>query len=44
MAETAFSAVKRRYGSAVRPSAWYREFCQLVLTAAVCDLERALER
>lgn len=26
MDETAFSAIKRRFGSALRPSAWYREF------------------
>lgn len=42
MAETAFSAIKRRYGTAVRPSAWYREFRELVLTAAVYNREQAL--
>ena len=44
MAETAFSAIKRRYGAAVRPSAWYREFLELVLTAAVYNLEQALKQ
>ncbi|WP_246989597.1 IS5 family transposase [Halorientalis marina] len=44
MAETAFSAIKRRYGSAVRPSVWYREFRELVLTAAVYNLEQAIKR
>ena len=43
MAETAFSAIKRRYASAVRPSAWYRKFRELVLTAAVYNLEQAIE-
>ncbi len=44
MAETAFSAIKRRYGSAVRPSVWYREFRELVLTAAVYNLEQAIKQ
>ncbi|WP_225336305.1 IS5 family transposase [Halomicrobium urmianum] len=44
MAETAFSAIKRRYGSAVRPRAWYREFRELVLTAAVYNLERSIKQ
>ena len=44
MAETAFSAIKRRYGSAVRPSVWYREFRELVLTTAVYNLEQAIKR
>ena len=43
MAESAFSAIKCRYGSAVRPSAWYREFRELVLTAAVYNLEQAIK-
>jgi len=43
MAESAFSAIKRRYGSAVEPSAWYREFRELVLTAAVYSLEQAIK-
>jgi IS5 family transposase len=42
MAETAFSAIKRRYGSAVGPSAWYREFRELVLTAAVYNFEQSI--
>jgi IS5 family transposase len=42
MAESAFSAIKRRYGSAVRPSTWYREFRELVLTAAY-NLEQAIK-
>lgn len=42
MAEIAFSAIRRRYGSAVRPRPWYREFRKLVLTAAVYNLERSI--
>ena len=42
MAETAFSAIKRRFGAAVGPSVWYREFRELVLTAAVYNLEQAI--
>ena len=43
MAESTFSAIKRRYGSAVGPSAWYRQFRELVLTATVYNLERAIK-
>ena len=43
MAETAFSAIKGRFGSAVRPNAWYREFRELVLTFAVYNLEQAIK-
>jgi len=43
MAETVFSAIKRRFGSAVWPSAWYREFRELVLTVAVYNLEQAIK-
>jgi len=43
MAESAFSAIKRRYGSAVGPSARYREFKELVLTAAVYNLKQAIK-
>jgi len=43
MAETAFSAIKRRFGSAVGLSAWYREFRELVLPAAVYNLEQAIK-
>jgi IS5 family transposase len=42
LGETAFSAIKRRFGSAVRPSVWYREFRELILTATVYNLEQAL--
>ena len=44
MAETAFSAIKRRFGPAVHPRAWYREFRELVLTATVYNLEQALKQ
>jgi len=44
MAETAFSAIKRRVGPAVRPRAWCREFRELVLNAAVYNLEQTLKR
>jgi IS5 family transposase len=43
MAKTAFSAIKHRHGSAVRARAWYREFHELVLTAAVYNLEQAIK-
>jgi IS5 family transposase len=43
MAENAVSAIKRRYGSAVGPSAWYRQFRELVLTVAVYNLEQAIK-
>jgi IS5 family transposase len=43
MAESAFSAIKRRFGSAVGPSAWYREFRELVVTVAVHNLEQAIK-
>jgi hypothetical protein len=36
-------AIKRRYGSAVGPSAWYRQFRELVLTATVYNLEQAIK-
>ncbi|ELZ43758.1 transposase IS4 family protein [Halorubrum californiense DSM 19288] len=44
MAEIAFSAIKRRFGTAVPPRAWYREFRELVLTATVYNLEQALKQ
>nr|WP_141212050.1 transposase [Halorubrum sp. Eb13] len=44
MVETAFSAIKRRFGPAVHPRAWYREFRELVLTAAVYNPEKALKQ
>jgi len=40
---TALSAIKYRFGPAVRPSAWYRQFRELVLTVAVYNLEQALK-
>jgi IS5 family transposase len=42
MAETVFSAIKRRFGSAVGPSAWNRDFRKLALTVAVYNLEQPL--
>jgi hypothetical protein len=42
MAERA-SAIKRRYGSVVGPSAWYRQFRELVSTASIYHLKRALK-
>ena len=44
MAETAFSAIKRRFSLAVHSRAWYCEFRELVLTAAVYNLEQALKQ
>jgi len=44
MAETAFSVIKRRFGPAVHPRAWYREFREVVLTTTVYSLEQALKQ
>jgi hypothetical protein len=44
MAETAFSTLNRRYGSAVRPHTWYRDCRKLVLTAAVSKLKQSLKQ
>jgi IS5 family transposase len=44
MAETAFSAFKCRFGPAVHPHPWYREFRELVVTAAVYNPEQALKQ
>ena len=44
MAESAFSAIKRRFGPAVHPRAWYREFRELVVTATVYNLEQPLKQ
>lgn len=43
MAVTVFSAIRRRYGSAVGPSTWYRQVRELVLTATVDNFELALK-
>jgi IS5 family transposase len=43
MAETAFSAIQRRYSSGVGPSVWHRKFRELMLTAAVYNLEQAIK-
>lgn len=42
IAETALLAIKRRFGSAAGPSAWYCQFRELVLTATVYNLEQAI--
>ena len=42
--ETVLSALKRRFDPAVHSWAWYREFHELVLAAAVYNLERALKQ
>jgi IS5 family transposase len=44
MAETAFLTIKRRFGPAVHPRAWYHQSHELVLTAAVYNLEQALKQ
>jgi IS5 family transposase len=44
MVETAFSAIKRRFGTAVGPSFRYREFRELVLSAAVYNHKQAVKR
>jgi len=43
MTETVNSVIKRSYGSAVRARAWYRQFREITLTAAVYNLELALK-
>lgn len=43
MAETAFSAIKRRFGPAVHSREGYRGFREFVLIAAVSNLEQALK-
>jgi len=35
--------IKRSYGSAVRARAWYRQFREILLTAAVYNLELTLK-
>ncbi|EMA54765.1 putative transposase [Halococcus salifodinae DSM 8989] len=37
------SVIKRSYGSAVRARAWYRQFREISLTAAVYNVEQALK-
>ena len=44
VAKIAISAIKRRLGPAVGPSAWYREFSELVLTATVYNLEQPVKQ
>lgn len=44
MSETIFSAIKRQFSPAVHPRAWYCEFRELVLIAAVYNLEQALKQ
>jgi len=42
--ENAVSVIQRRFGSAIRPSAFYGEFRELVLTTTVYNLEQALKQ
>ena len=42
MVETAFSAIKRTLGSAVRARSWYLEFREMILKCAVYNLRRAV--
>ncbi len=42
--ETVNSVIKRSYGSAVRACAWYRQFREITLAAAVYNVERALKQ
>jgi IS5 family transposase len=41
---TVNSVIKRSYGSVVRPRAWYRQFREITLAAAVYNVERALKQ
>ena len=41
--ETVNLVIKRSYGSAVRARAWYRQFREITLTAAVYDLKLPLK-
>ncbi|MFD2373088.1 IS5 family transposase [Haloarchaeobius iranensis] len=42
--ETVNSVIKRSYGSAVRARAWYRQFREIVLAAAVYNVEQAVKQ
>ena len=42
--ETVNSVIKRSYGSAVRARAWYRQFREITLAAAVYNVERTLKQ
>jgi hypothetical protein len=37
------SVIKRSYGSAIRARAWYRQFREISLTAAVYNVEQAVK-
>jgi IS5 family transposase len=42
--ETVNSVIKRSYGSAVRARAWFRQFCEITLAAAVYNVEQAVKQ
>ena len=42
--ETINSVIKRSHGSAVRARAWYRQFCEITLGAAVYNVEQAVKQ
>jgi IS5 family transposase len=42
MVETAFSAIKRTLGSAVRARSWHLEFREMILKCAVYNLRRTV--
>ncbi len=42
--ETVNSVIKRSYGSAVRARAWYRQFREITLVAAVYNVEQAVKQ
>jgi len=44
MVEAGFSAIKRRFGPAVHPRAWYRESRERMVTAAVYNFEQTLKQ
>lgn len=44
MSESAFSAIKRTNGDTVRARTWYCEFREIILKAAVYNVEQALKQ
>lgn len=42
--EISYSSVKRSLGSAVRARAWYRQFREIALAAAVYNVEQAIKQ
>jgi IS5 family transposase len=43
LSETAFSVMKREYGETVRSRTWYRQFREMIMTAAVYNIDRRIK-